>query len=193
MSNEYRDTFPEGFLWGGAICANQAEGTWHEGGKGLDYTMCCKGGLRDPNPQPPHPGVCHLEEAAIDFYHRYPEDTELFSELGLKVLRTSIAWTRIYPTGEEEAPDEAELACYDKLFACLLAHGIQPLITISHYEMPWTSSRSTAAGGTVASPTSASAMPIPSSSASAPRSSSGSPSMRSTTCAAIPRTWAASS
>ena len=70
MSTEYRDTFPEGFLWGGAICANQAEGTWHEGGKGLDYTMCCKGGLRDPNPQPPLPGVCHLEEAAIDFYHR---------------------------------------------------------------------------------------------------------------------------
>lgn len=115
------------------------------------------------------------------------------SGLGLKVLRTSIVWTRIYPTGEEEAPNEAGLACYGKLFDCLLAHGIQPLITISHYEMPWTSSRSTSAGGTVASPTSASAMPIPSSSASAPRSSSGSPSMRSTTCAAIPRTWAASS
>ena len=138
MSTEYRDTFPEGFLWGGAICANQAEGAWHEGGKGLDYTMCCKGGLRDPNPQPPLPDVCHPEEAAIDFYHRYPEDTELFSELGLKVLRTSIAWTCIYPTGEEEAPNEAGLAYYDKLFDCLLAHGIQPLITISHYEMPWT-------------------------------------------------------
>ncbi len=63
------------------------------------------------------------------------EDT--VSELDLKVLRTSIAWTRIYPTGEEEAPNEAGLAYYDKLFDCLLAHGIQPLISISHYEMPW--------------------------------------------------------
>lgn len=63
------------------------------------------------------------------------EDT--VSELDPKVLRTSIAWTRIYPTGEEEAPNEAGLAYYDKLFDCLLAHGIQPLITISHYEMPW--------------------------------------------------------
>lgn len=119
------------------------------------------------------------------------EDT--VSELDLKVLRTSIAWTRIYPTGEEEAPNEAGLAYYDKLFDCLLAHGIQPLITISHYEMPWNLIEKYGGWRDVTSSTSASAMPMPSSSASAPRSSSGSPSMRSATCAAIPSTWAASS
>lgn len=114
------------------------------------------------------------------------EDT--VSELDLKVLRTSIAWTRIYPTGEEEAPNEAGLAYYDKLFDCLLAHGIQPLITISHYEMPWNLIEKYGGWRDVTSSTSASAMPMPSSSASAPRSSSGSPSMRSATCAAIPST-----
>lgn len=137
MITKYNDTFPEGFLWGGAFAANQVEGAWYEGGKGLDYAMCCKGGLRDVNPQPPVEGEYHPGEVAIDFYHRYPEDIELFAELGFKVLRTSISWTRIFPTGEEEEPNEEGLAYYDKLFDCLLEHGIQPLITISHYEMPW--------------------------------------------------------
>lgn len=137
MTDHYFDTFPETFLWGGALAANQCEGAWYEGGKGLDYTMCCTGGLRDTDPKPPVEGVYHPGEVGIDFYHRYPEDIALFAEMGFKVLRTSIAWSRIFPLGDEQEPNEAGLAYYDRLIDCLLEHGIQPLITISHYEMPW--------------------------------------------------------
>ena len=74
---------------------------------------------------------------AIDFYHRYPEDIALFAEMGFKCLRTSIAWTRIFPQGDEETPNEAGLAFYDRLFDEMAKYGIQPLITLSHYEMPY--------------------------------------------------------
>lgn len=137
MMKEYQSSFPNDFLWGGAICANQAEGGWYENGKGIDYAMCCHNSLRDQHPSVPQPGVYHPGETAIDFYHNYPQDIKLFQELGLKVLRTSISWTRIYPTGEEEQPLEAGLAYYDDMFDKLLEAGIEPLITISHYEMPW--------------------------------------------------------
>lgn len=137
MIQGYTDTFPEGFLWGGAVAANQCEGAWYEGGKGLDYTMCCRGGLRDVNPHPPIAGEYHPCEEAIDFYHRYPKDIELFAEMGFKVFRMSVSWSRIFPMGDEDKPNEAGLAYYDQIFDCLLAHGIQPLVTISHYEMPW--------------------------------------------------------
>ena len=136
MNSSYVDNFPEGFLWGGAVAANQCEGGWDEGGKGIDLASCFQNGLGSPFVGAPDPNKYHPEREAIDFYHRYPQDIELFAEMGFKVFRTSIAWTRIYPTGEEDEPNEAGLAYYDRLFDCLLAHGIQPLITISHYEMP---------------------------------------------------------
>ncbi len=89
-------------------------------------------------PQPnAQPGEYNLKDVAIDFYHQYPQDIALFAEMGFKTLRTSIAWTRIYPHGDEEAPNEAGLAFYDALFNEMLKHGIQPLITLSHYEMPY--------------------------------------------------------
>lgn len=137
MTNHYVDTFPENFLWGGAVAANQCEGAWDEGGKGLDYASCCRGGLSDLNPYPPAPDVYHPEREAIDFYHRYPEDISLFAEMGFKVFRTSISWTRIFPTGDEMTPNEEGLAYYDGLFDELHKYGIEPLITISHYEIPW--------------------------------------------------------
>lgn len=137
MTNHYVDTFPKNFLWGGAVAANQCEGGWDEGGKGVDYAACCHGGVTDLAPCPPDPAVYHPGREAIDFYHRYPEDIKLFGEMGFKVFRTSIQWTRIFPTGEELEPNEAGLAFYDRLFDELRRYGIEPLITISHYEMPW--------------------------------------------------------
>ena len=134
--SKYRDTFPEGFLWGGAIAANQAEGAWHEGGKGLDLAACFPCGIHHKFRGRPVEGRYYAEEEAIDFYHRYREDIALFAEMGFKVFRTSIHWTRIFPNGDEEQPNEEGLAFYDSLFDELLRSGIQPLVTISHYEMP---------------------------------------------------------
>ncbi len=82
-------------------------------------------------------GDSSIKDVAIDFYHRYPEDIKLFAEMGFKCLRVSIAWTRIFPNGDEQQPNEAGLAFYDMLFDELAAHGIKPLVTLSHYEMPW--------------------------------------------------------
>jgi 6-phospho-beta-glucosidase len=78
-----------------------------------------------------------IKDVAIDFYHRYPEDIKLFAEMGFKVLRTSIAWARIYPNGDDGEPNEEGLAFYDRLFDEMAHYGIQPLITLSHYEMPY--------------------------------------------------------
>lgn len=138
MNNTYVDKFPNTFLWGGAVSANQCEGAWNEGGKGVDLASCFQHGLSQPFVGRPSEDAYHPEREAIDFYHRYKEDIALFAELGFKVFRTSIAWTRIFPTGEEEEPNEAGLTFYDNLFDELLKYGIQPLVTISHYEMPIT-------------------------------------------------------
>ena len=72
MKNQYVDGFPSDFLWGGAVAANQCEGGWNEGGKGLDYAACCRKGLADLDVRPPRPEEYHPEREAIDFYHRYP-------------------------------------------------------------------------------------------------------------------------
>ena len=137
MTSHYVDTFPEGFLWGGAVAANQCEGAWDVGGKGIDYASCCHTGLGDLHPYPTPAEMYHPEREAIDFYHRYPEDIKMFAEMGFKVFRTSISWTRIFPTGDELEPNEEGLAFYDRLFDELHKYGIEPLITISHYEIPW--------------------------------------------------------
>lgn len=137
VPTHYRDGFPEGFLWGGAIAANQAEGGWDEGGKGVDLSATFANGLGRPFTGPPAADEPHPLREAIDFYHRYPQDVELFGELGIKLFRTAIHWSRIFPTGEEEEPNEAGLKFYDGLFDALLAQGIEPLITISHYDIPY--------------------------------------------------------
>lgn len=131
-----KTTFPTDFLWGGALAANQVEGAYDVDGKGLSTSDYLPNGLMFP-PTQRAKGEFNLKDIAIDFYHRYPEDMALFAEMGFKTLRTSIAWTRIYPNGDEETPNEAGLAFYDALFDEMLKHGIQPLITLSHYEMPY--------------------------------------------------------
>lgn len=131
-----KTTFPTDFLWGGALAANQVEGAYNVGGKGLSTSDYQPHGLMYPATERPA-GEFNLKEIAIDFYHRYPQDIALFAEMGFKTLRTSIAWTRIYPRGDEEVPNEEGLAFYDALFDEMLKYGIQPLITLSHYEMPY--------------------------------------------------------
>ncbi|MEZ3500113.1 glycoside hydrolase family 1 protein [Pantoea sp. KPR_PJ] len=129
-------TFPKDFLWGGAFAANQVEGAYLEEGKGLSTSDMQPQGIFGPVVERV-PGDSSLKDVAIDFYHRYPEDIKLFAEMGFSCLRVSVAWTRIFPDGDESQPNEAGLAFYDRLFDELAAHGITPLVTLSHYEMPW--------------------------------------------------------
>jgi len=129
-------TFPDSFLWGGAIAANQVEGAWREEGKGLSTSDMQPQGIFGPVVERVA-GSQSLKDVAIDFYHRYPDDIRLFAEMGFSCLRVSIAWTRIFPNGDEQQPNEAGLAFYDRLFDELAAHNITPLVTLSHYEMPW--------------------------------------------------------
>ncbi|MGS0628165.1 MULTISPECIES: glycoside hydrolase family 1 protein [Photorhabdus] len=128
--------FPENFLWGGALAANQAEGAYQTGGKGLSISDMQPygviGGSMERNTDD-----FNIKDISIDFYHRYPDDIALFAEMGFKCLRTSIAWTRIFPEGDEEVPNENGLAFYDRLFDEMRKYHIQPLITLSHFEMPY--------------------------------------------------------
>ncbi|MEH0884419.1 6-phospho-beta-glucosidase [Enterobacter sp. UNJFSC 003] len=129
-------TFPDNFLWGGAVAANQVEGAYLEHGKGLSTSDVQPQGVFGPVVERVA-GDSGIKDVAIDFYHRYPEDITLFAEMGFSCLRVSIAWTRIFPNGDEQEPNEAGLAFYDRLFDELAAHSITPLVTLSHYEMPW--------------------------------------------------------
>lgn len=129
-------TFPDDFLWGGAVAANQVEGAWLEDGKGLSTSDVQPQGVFGPVVERVA-GDSGIKDVAIDFYHRYPEDIKLFAEMGFSCLRVSIAWTRIFPNGDEQTPNEAGLAFYDRLFDELASHDITPLVTLSHYEMPW--------------------------------------------------------
>ena len=126
--------FPEGFLWGGATAANQIEGAYAEDGKGLSVQDVLPGGVVKPASAGPTPDNLKLE--AIDFYHRYQQDIALFAEMGFKVFRLSIAWSRIFPRGDEAEPNAAGLVFYDRVIDELLAHNIVPLVTLSHYELP---------------------------------------------------------
>ncbi len=132
--------FRNDFLWGGATAANQIEGAWDVDGKGVSVSdMCTNGSLDHPKRITAviEPGTLYPSHEAIDFYHHYEEDIALIAEMGFKVFRMSINWTRIFPTGMEEKPNEKGLAFYDKVFNCCRRHGIEPLVTISHYEMPY--------------------------------------------------------
>ncbi len=130
--------FPKDFLWGGAVAANQCEGAYREGGKGLSVQDVLPQGIAGERKGiiTDGPTKDNLKLEGIDFYHRYKEDVKLFAEMGFKVFRTSIAWSRIFPCGDEEEPNEEGLAFYDSLFDECLKYGIQPLVTISHYETP---------------------------------------------------------
>jgi 6-phospho-beta-glucosidase len=126
--------FPADFLWGGATAANQLEGAYDEGGKGLSIQDVMPKGILTPRTAAPTPDNLKLE--GIDFYHRYAEDIALFAEMGFSVFRFSIAWSRIFPNGDDAEPNEEGLAFYDRVLDELERHGIQPLVTISHYETP---------------------------------------------------------
>ncbi len=132
--------FPKDFLWGGACAANQFEGAWNIGGKGESVPdHCTNGSYSSPKwvTTAIRPDRFYPSHEAVDFYHHYEEDIALFAEMGFRVFRTSINWTRIFPTGMEETPNESGLAFYDRVFDCCKRHGIEPLVTISHYEMPY--------------------------------------------------------
>lgn len=145
-------SFPEGFLWGGAIAANQAEGAYAAGGKGLSVAdVATYKPHADVKDYKTHTAVSldaikkamedtdctyYPKRRGIDFYHRYKEDLALLAEMGFKVFRFSIAWSRLYPTGEETEPNEEGLAFYEDILKELKRLNIEPLVTLSHYEMP---------------------------------------------------------
>lgn len=127
--------FNQDFLWGGAVSANQCEGAYNEGGKGLSIQDLMPKGILGPMSDTPVSS--NLKLKAIDFYYRYKEDIKLLSEMGFKVFRLSISWSRIYPNGNDAEPNEEGLQFYDDVFDECLKYGIQPLVTISHYETPY--------------------------------------------------------
>lgn len=128
------------FLWGGAIAAHQVEGAYNVEGKGLSIADVMTGGSRTCPRRITdgiEAGAYYPNHDGIDLYHHYREDVALFAEMGFKCLRTSIAWSRIFPQGDELVPNEKGLAFYDELFDECLRYGIQPVVTLSHFEMPW--------------------------------------------------------
>lgn len=128
-------TFPANFLWGGAVAANQCEGAYDEDGKGWSTQDLAPKGVVGAITD--HPTEDNLKLKGIDFYHRYREDIAMFAEMGFSVFRFSIAWSRIFPNGDEETPNEAGLAFYDQLIDECRRHGMEPLVTLSHYETPY--------------------------------------------------------
>ena len=133
--------FREDFLWGGAVAAHQCEGAWQEGGKGISCSDVETAGDNVTGaPRRLTDGIIEGEDypnhVGVDFYHRYKEDVALFAEMGFKAFRTSIAWTRIFPRGDEKEPNEEGLKFYDDLFDECHKYGIEPLVTMSHYEPP---------------------------------------------------------
>ena len=126
--------FPKKFLWGGAVAANQCEGAYNEDGKGLSTQDVTPHGIVGPRTE--EPTEDNMKLIGIDFYHRYKEDIKLFAEMGFKVFRLSIAWSRIFPNGDEETPNEKGLQFYDDVFDECHKYGIEALVTICHYETP---------------------------------------------------------
>ena len=135
--------FPSSFLWGGATAANQCEGAYDADGRGLssvdtipagpDRMKVSRGELEMLECKP---GYTYPSHEAIDMYHRYKEDIALFAEMGFKCYRLSIAWTRILPNGDDDTPNESGLAFYESVFRECRKHGIEPLVTIDHFDTP---------------------------------------------------------
>ncbi len=131
--------FPKNFLWGGATAANQCEGAYLEDGKGLNVSdIMTVGSHKEPRRITLEfdENSYYPSKDAIDHYHRYKEDIALFAEMGFKIYRFSIAWARIFPNGDDAVPNEKGLQFYDNLISELEKYGIEPLITLSHNEMP---------------------------------------------------------
>lgn len=142
--------FPNNFLWGGAVAANQLEGAWDIDGKGMSIADINE--FRDDiaidKKCNEEVDSSYIEEAisstdrmfpkrwGIDFYHTYKQDLRLLAGMGFKTFRTSIDWARIFPHGDDPEPNEAGLRFYDDLFSEMLKLGMEPMITVSHYEMP---------------------------------------------------------
>ena len=125
MEQIEKTAFPKDFLWGSASAAYQIEGAYAEDGKGMtnwdEFVRI--------------PGKTYKEttgDVAVDHYHRYKEDIRLMAEMGFKCFRTSIAWTRIFPSGDETEPNEEGLKFYDDMFDELLKYGIEPFYLISN-------------------------------------------------------------
>lgn len=135
-----RKSFPEGFLWGGATAANQVEGAWDADGKGPSLADAMVAGTH----QLPRRITLEIDESrnyypshsGTDFYHHYKEDIALMAEMGYKVFRTSICWSRIFTDPRDEKPNEEGIAFYEDVFKECKAHGIEPLVTLSHYDPP---------------------------------------------------------
>lgn len=134
---------PENFLWGAAIAANQAEGAYNEGGRGLSNIDMMPHGVHRMEVKlggTPHPtlqaGEYYPSHTGVDFYHHYKEDIALMAELGLKVFRTSISWSRLYPHGDERTPNPEGVAFYRNVFQECRKYGIEPLVTLSHFDTP---------------------------------------------------------
>ncbi|HAH62202.1 MAG TPA: beta-glucosidase [Treponema sp.] len=149
--NRVRETFPEKFLWGGAVAANQLEGAWNVDGKGLcvadinefrdniDITKKYNNeisGTYIREALKPDTGRIFPKRWGIDFYHTYKDDLALLAGMGLKAFRTSINWARIFPNGDDAEPNEAGFRFYDNLFGEIIRDGMEPVVTVSHYEMP---------------------------------------------------------
>ena len=145
----YPKTFPKDFLWGGATAANQVEGAWNEAGKGLTTAEVVKKTTDRKHMSMDDVTISSIQTAlddqtdtmypkrrGVDFYHHYKEDIKLFAEMGFKVYRFSIAWSRLFPKGDELEPNSDGLAFYDRVIDELRRYHIQPLVTLSHYEMP---------------------------------------------------------
>ena len=133
-------SFPVNFMWGGATAANQFEGGWNEGGRGVSVADHMTNGTNTRPRQITRDlqdDLYYPNHKASDFYHHYKEDIALMKEMGYKVYRMSISWSRIFPTGIEQQPNEEGLAFYDAVFEELHKAGIEPLVTISHYENPY--------------------------------------------------------
>lgn len=137
------DAFPEGFLWGGAISANQAEGAYLTDGKGLSTVDVIPYGdkrlgikLGQETDLSLAPDTYYPSHSAIDFYHTYESDIKLMSEMGFKVFRTSIAWTRLFPKGDEIEPNPKGIAYYKAVFETCHRYGMTPLVTLCHFDAP---------------------------------------------------------
>lgn len=134
---------PDHFLWGGAISANQAEGAYREGGRGISNIDLIPHGIKRMDVKlgnVPYPEMdehsYYPSHEAVDFYHHYKEDLALMGELGLKVFRTSISWSRLYPQGDEESPNPDGIAFYKNVFKECQKYGMEPLVTLCHFDIP---------------------------------------------------------
>ncbi|WP_238902807.1 MULTISPECIES: 6-phospho-beta-glucosidase [unclassified Clostridium] len=143
MDNIKNYKFPDNFLWGGAISANQVEGAYNEGGRGLGHIDLIPQGkerfsimMGNLDSLEPKKNLYYPSWKGIDFYHHYKEDIALLGEMGFKTFRMSISWSRIFPEGDEETPNEEGLLFYENMFRECHKHGIVPLVTITHYDIP---------------------------------------------------------